>query len=115
MPTAQVIHHDAAEAQRLAAILSEAAYTVRIETDSLDGLLAIEQQLPALIVLDWHLPFIDGAIFLRALRAWAPDLPSIVALISEGDDRCSIRQAGACAALTTAEAPAVLPYLVARL
>jgi DNA-binding response OmpR family regulator len=107
-----VIHRDAATAQHLATLLAAAGARVRIATDSLDGLVAVEQSLPALIVLDWHLPFTDGAIFLRALRAWTPTPPPVVALGADDDARDGIAAAGACAALTLADAPGRLARLM---
>jgi DNA-binding response OmpR family regulator len=64
-----------------------------------------------LVLLDWHLPFMDGALFLQALRAWAPVLPSVVVLTAPEDDANTVRQRGAAAVLTVAAATDLTPVV----
>ena len=95
-----VVDDDAAAAAGMADALTAAGYGVRIAPNSLEGLIAVEQQPPALIVLDWGLPFIAGHIFLWALRAGVYDPPPVVALVDRTSDPASVCAAGARAVLT---------------
>jgi CheY-like chemotaxis protein len=103
-PLVLIIHHDANVARRLASLLQATGYITHTATDALDGLQAVEQHPPSVILLDWHLPFIDGVVFLRALHTWTRAMPPVVALITDSDDPAGIQQAGSGAVLIPAAA-----------
>ncbi len=94
-----VVTGDAAAAADLKAALTAAGYAVLLRADSLDGLIAVENESPALVVLDWAMPFIDGAIFVHALRAGLRHPPPVVAFAGPGTDPAHVRDAGAAAVL----------------
>ena len=94
-----IVVADATVARRLAAALETAGYHVIVTTDGLDGLVAVEEDRPALVVLDWALPFIDGPTFLRALQAGLPTLPPVIALLDATADSVRTQQVGARASL----------------
>ncbi len=90
-----VVTSDVAQAADLRAALTSAGYAVTVRGDSLEGLIAVEKEAPALVVLDWAMPFIDGAIFVHALRAGLPHPPPVVALARLDVDPAGVRDAGA--------------------
>lgn len=94
-----VVTGDAARAADLRAALTAAGYAVIVRTDSLEGLIAVEKDSPALVVLDWAMPFIDGAIFVHALRAGLHHPPPVVAFAGPATDPAAVRGAGATAVL----------------
>ena len=94
-----LIDDDAAESARLAATLTAAGYAVMTFADALSGLLAIETQSPALIILAWTIPFISGETILFALRTGLDHPPPVIALIDAAHDLATVRAAGASAVL----------------
>ena len=94
-----IVVADATMARRLATALETAGYDVIVTTDGLDGLVAIEEDHPALVVLDWALPFIDGPIFLHALRAGLPAPPPVLALLDATTDPAEAQRLGVLASL----------------
>ncbi len=94
-----IVVADATVAMRLAIALETVGYEVIVTTDGLDGLVAIEEEHPALVVLDWALPFIDGPIFLHALQAGLPAPPPVLALLDTTTDPAQAQQVGARASL----------------
>ncbi|MFN8558303.1 MAG: hypothetical protein U0531_13495 [Dehalococcoidia bacterium] len=44
-------------------------YSVRQVADSLEALIEIEEHRPALVIIWWDMPFIDGAVLTRAVRS----------------------------------------------
>ncbi len=75
-----IVAADAVQATALSRALTAAGYAVSHRRDGFAGLIAVEQEQPALVVLTWDLPFITGAIFLQALRAGLDRPPPVVAL-----------------------------------
>jgi DNA-binding response OmpR family regulator len=110
-PLVLVVHRDAAAGQRLTTALQAAGYAVQSERDGLDGLLTVEHHHPALVVLDWHLPFLDGALFMRALRIWAPVRPAVIALVTAADDPTMVQHLGAAAVLAAGDAATPEPVV----
>ncbi len=79
-----VVMADAEAAVPAVAALLRAGHDARWEVDSLSALVATEDWLPALIVLDWGMPFISGEIFLSSLEVGLDAAPPVVALVAPG-------------------------------
>jgi CheY-like chemotaxis protein len=79
-PRVLVVDWDEGEARALAAALAAAGWAVSVRLNSLDGLVAVEDERPALVVLRWDMPHIDGDVFVRAVAAGLPAPPPILAL-----------------------------------
>lgn len=73
-----VIDDDPAILMTVAEILHDEGYVVRKAGNGLEGLAALEQQLPALILLDMRMPVLDGWGFVRALRERGLEVPLVV-------------------------------------
>ena len=58
--------------------LTAVGYLVSRTARGLAGLVAVEEEAPALIILWWAMPFIDGRIFLTALRSGLTAPPPVV-------------------------------------
>jgi DNA-binding response OmpR family regulator len=80
-------------------MLTAVGYPVHHTARGLAGLVAVEEEEPALIILSWAIPFIDGRIFLTALRSGLTTPPPVLALISPSDDPVPAHEAGAAAVL----------------
>lgn len=76
--SALVIEDDASIAEAMRFHLERAGVHVRYAPDGLDGLKAIRERLPDVVVLDLMLPGMDGWGLIRELRSWSRDLPIIV-------------------------------------
>jgi CheY-like chemotaxis protein len=75
-----IVEDDTLTRQMLRAILERQGWNVREATNGRDGLSALSQQRPALIVLDLMMPEMDGFTFVsevRAQSAWR-DIPILV-------------------------------------
>lgn len=70
-----VVSSDAQQAIAIIPALVAAGYAVGHTTDGADGLIMVEQQQPALVLLEWGMPLISGAVFTRALHAGLPAPP----------------------------------------
>lgn len=73
-----VIDDDPAILTTVVDILNDEGYVVRTATNGREGLAALEQQLPALILLDMRMPVLDGWGFVRALRERELEVPLAV-------------------------------------
>jgi CheY-like chemotaxis protein len=76
--TVLVVDDDPATCRLIAQMLTPRGYTVSIACDGLSGLAAVERERPALVILDVHLPGLDGLTALMRLRQDDPRLPIIV-------------------------------------
>lgn len=81
--------------------LTAVGYSVSRTARGLAGLVAVEEEAPALVILLWAMPFIDGRIFLTALRSGLTTPPPVLALINPSDDPILAREAGAETVLPT--------------
>ncbi len=110
-----VVDDDADEVTAIVHALTAAGYQVESRSDALAGLIAVEEAQPAVVVLDWGLPFIHGPTFLTVLRTGLPGPPPVVALVGGGDDPAAVRKAGACAVLSQPPDTGALLRLVGTL
>ncbi|HZF77616.1 MAG TPA: response regulator [Acetobacteraceae bacterium] len=66
------------------AILERFGLPVREAEDGAQALAACRSALPALVLLDWNMPVMDGMGFLRAARAeFGPDRPAVMLCTTE--------------------------------
>lgn len=70
--TILIIEDDAVAAAIFEHVLRTQGYAVRVTPDANGGLLALEDTIPSAILLDLHLPTIQGTELLRQIRALAP-------------------------------------------
>ena len=77
-PYVLIIEDDESTGEAVAFHLRRAGFEPRLETDGLAGLQALQDQLPAVLVLDLMLPSIDGWQLIGEVRQWAPNLPIVV-------------------------------------
>jgi DNA-binding response OmpR family regulator len=96
--TILLVDDDAAQAALVVRTLTTAGYRVDYQRDGLDGLVALEDERQDLVVLDWYLPHLTGAIFLSAVFAGLDDPPPVVVLAAEIDHDIAL-DAGASACL----------------
>jgi two-component system response regulator PrrA len=73
-----VVDDDANLREVLAEALEAAGYPVWTARDGADALAVLEQGRPSLVVTDLHMPKLDGAELLKALRALGYDPPTIL-------------------------------------
>ena len=74
-----LIVDDTAEIRELIAnMLTDEGYTVECACNGSEALAAVERNAPILVLLDLHMPVLDGWGFARALTARALKIPIIV-------------------------------------
>ena len=95
-------------ATAIAQALAADGHGVSCTTDSMEGLILLEDERPDLLVLDWGMPHITGAIFLGAVMAGLPEPPPVLVLADEEADRVGIRRAGASRCLDSRAEPAAI-------
>jgi len=78
----------------VAEILHDEGYAVRKADNGMEGLAALEQQQPALILLDMRMPVLDGWGFVRALRERGLEVPLVVMTAAQDAGRWA-REVGA--------------------
>lgn len=78
-----IVDDDPPLARMLALTLRGSGFEVRCATDGASALEAVEAECPDAIVLDVHMPVMDGYAFYRELRSRGVDVP---VLISSADD-----------------------------
>ncbi|HEU4325928.1 MAG TPA: response regulator [Roseiflexaceae bacterium] len=81
-----VIDDDATIRETVADILADEGYRVQLAANGAEGLSALGQERPALILLDRWMPILDGIGFVQALRAQGQYIP-IVAMTAAHDAR----------------------------
>jgi two-component system phosphate regulon response regulator PhoB len=67
-PRILIVEDDAALREVLDLILAGAGYQTTLAPNGADALVAVAQQPPDVILLDWQLPVMDGAHFAQAYR-----------------------------------------------
>jgi DNA-binding response OmpR family regulator len=67
-----IVEDDPGAVEIFEQILTLHGYGVRVARDAESGLMEIQRDAPAVVLLDLHLPTADGLEFLRQLRASAP-------------------------------------------
>jgi two-component system phosphate regulon response regulator PhoB len=82
-------------ADEIARALTMAGHGVSRTTDSMEGLILVEDEMPDLVILDWAMPHITGAIFLGAVVAGLKEPPPVLVLAEEDTDLVAIQKAGA--------------------
>lgn len=73
-----VIDDDARDRGLVAAVLEERGYEVILADNGGTGLMLCHRRNPDAVVLDLHMPGIDGRSILRQLRTLHPSLPVVV-------------------------------------
>jgi DNA-binding response OmpR family regulator len=117
-PNVLVVHADAEVVAAVRSALEPEGLRVRVASDGLEGLSAVDQEPPAVIVTDMMLPRLDGVTFLRALRARADTRDTPVIIVSgrvEPDDMLTGLAAGARYYITQPLLPRDLRAKVRRL
>ena len=110
-----LVDDDEQNAAGIVRVLAGAGYRVSHARYSLDGLREIEDSRPAVVILDWEMPFIDGRTFLRALHAGMDNPPPVLVLAAEAIDLDEIKRAGASGFIVGSPAPAQLLNAVQEL
>ena len=79
-PSVLIVEDDAGAIEAFEPMLKAHGYKVRVACDGVTALLEIERSLPEAILLDLHLPNMNGVEFLRRLRTIPPqaDIPAAV-------------------------------------
>jgi DNA-binding response OmpR family regulator len=63
-----IVEDDPGSAEGFVPILASCGYEVRVAPDAETGFLEIERRMPAMLLVDLHLPAISGVDFLRQIR-----------------------------------------------
>lgn len=63
-----VVHADADVSAAIQAALESDGLRVRLTADGLEGLAAVDQETPSVIIIDTMLPRLDGVTLLKAVR-----------------------------------------------
>lgn len=77
-PTVLVVDDDKLTRFSLSKILGRAGYRIREAASATEGMAAIAEERPGLVLLDIRLPDRDGFAVLRAIRASHPQLPVVM-------------------------------------
>jgi DNA-binding response OmpR family regulator len=94
-PSVLVVEDDADLAALVEMIVSDAGYAVRGASDGAEGLARVEEEMPALVLLDMRMPGMNGWEFAREFRArWGRAAPIVVVTAAE-DARQRAREIGA--------------------
>jgi DNA-binding response OmpR family regulator len=88
--------------------LSLHGFRVRVAADGRDALAAIEDERPALVLLDMSMPVLDGAGLLRELAARGIRLPVVIVTAGQ-DSEAAARRLGVAAYVRK---PVALPRLL---
>jgi DNA-binding response OmpR family regulator len=79
-----VVEDDADLAALVEMIVAEAGYDVRRASDGAEALARVEEEMPALILLDMRMPGMNGWEFAREFRArWGRAAPIVVVTAAE--------------------------------
>jgi len=89
-----LVEDDSALREALSDVLVEMGYEVMSAPDGLEGLsLAVEQEEPCPIVLDWRMPLVDGPEFLARLRR-LPRGGEFPVILASGDQAAARNELG---------------------
>lgn len=110
--TILIIEDDRDVRSALALVLADEGFRVLAAPDGFDALSSLEGHKPDVIVLDWMMPVVDGAQFVRALRS-EYRLTTPVLVITAG--RVSRREALDAGADDYLEKPFDLDDLIGRI
>lgn len=80
--TILIVEDDAAAVEVFDQILRGAGYNVRAVADAGRALAEIQRAMPSVVLLDLHLPVMDGLEFLRRVRAAVPTAQMPIALVT---------------------------------
>lgn len=80
--TVLIVDDDLGAAEAFGPMLKPYGYHVVVATDAESGLVEVERRRPAAIVVDLHLPTIDGVEFLRRLRSSSRHVDVPVAVVT---------------------------------
>ncbi len=98
-----IVEDNRVAASIYAATLAHAGFQVEIATTGEDGLVAVERNVPHLILLDMMLPKMNGIELLQRVRAIHPELPVVVTSNAYTLDRMdALRNAGVTIVLNKA-------------
>jgi two-component system chemotaxis response regulator CheY len=95
-PTILIVDDDAALRSLLSDGLTLLGFRVETAANGIDGLQAVERELPHIVLLDLQMPVLDGRGFARALAARGLHLPIIV-MTGNHDGEHVAREVGATA------------------
>ena len=76
-----VVDDEPAAAQLMKLALSNESRVVRTAADGVEALLAIEEEVPDLVISDLHMPRMDGLELLTLIKQRWPALPFILATV----------------------------------
>jgi DNA-binding response OmpR family regulator len=107
-----VVTYDARLAARLERALMAAGYATRWEWSSLTALAVVAEWAPALVVLDWTQPFLDGPTLTAALRVGVTSPPPVIAFLR--GTSVGWAQLGVAAVLPKTPSPGQLVAVVGR-
>jgi CheY-like chemotaxis protein len=79
-----VVEDDPGSAQTFADMLTAHGHTVRVVSDAEAALQEVDRDMPAVALVDLHLPLADGVEFVRQLRSRGT-LPSLPVALMTGD------------------------------
>jgi len=77
-----VVHADEDVSASIQAVLESEGLHVRLASDGLEGLAAVEQESPALIITDTMLPRLDGVSLINAVQNRADTCETPVIIVS---------------------------------
>jgi len=80
--TILVVEDDAAAVEIFEQILTASGYDVRVAADARRGLIEVQRQIPSAVLVDLHMPVMDGLEFLRRVRADIPEARMPIALVT---------------------------------
>jgi DNA-binding NtrC family response regulator len=78
-----VVEDDPAAAAYLALTLGEEGYDVRVAGNGVEALLALESELPHLVVSDLRMPEMDGLALLSRVKQRWPELPFVLLTVDQ--------------------------------
>ncbi|MBI5446477.1 MAG: response regulator [Deltaproteobacteria bacterium] len=77
--------------------LTSAGHAVRTMPDGPSGIASAKADPPALVILDFKMPIMDGGEVLRVLKNFQPDLPVFFfTVLGDFADRSALSEADAC-------------------